>query len=128
MAERPHIRDLQSHKALPLYPNQPVVIGRGGHFDLRHASVSRKHLRITLHEDGRCFVERLSSNKCTLENKEIPRNTAVEVKDRDIINLIPVSLSMGEDLLRLDSHTRMCFRTICPLSLYYLPDYHSPPL
>ncbi|KAI7881384.1 hypothetical protein K492DRAFT_206870 [Lichtheimia hyalospora FSU 10163] len=82
------------HK-ITLHEGDPLILGRGNpnHLDILNPHVSRKQVRISLLDDGRCFVERLAPNPSLLNGKLLPLRKEIQVFNGDIINLIPKDLA-----------------------------------
>ncbi|ORX58992.1 hypothetical protein DM01DRAFT_1405584 [Hesseltinella vesiculosa] len=86
-----------SHATYSLLPNEPLIIGRR-HIENNDKRVSRDHVKITLLEDGRCFVQALGQNRVLLDNALLPESqkgvpaSEIEAFDQQWIHLLPGQL------------------------------------
>ncbi|KAL1929779.1 hypothetical protein VTP01DRAFT_1917 [Rhizomucor pusillus] len=83
------LRNVTTGEEITLEPEKPFILGRGGKFKINNRFVSKQQVKITLLEDGRCFVERLAANPSLLRGQLLPMKKEVEVSDGDMINLVP---------------------------------------
>ncbi|CDH52968.1 predicted protein [Lichtheimia corymbifera JMRC:FSU:9682] len=83
--------DLRNGHQITLHEEEPFILGRGNpdHLEILNPHVSRKQVRISLLEDGRCFIERLAPNPSLLNGKQLPLRKEIQIFNGDIINLIP---------------------------------------
>ncbi|KAG1049909.1 hypothetical protein G6F43_007793 [Rhizopus delemar] len=82
-----YFQNSETNEIYSLMPNEQVILGRDK-YGLKGRYCSREHVKITLLEDGRCFVEKLTDHAALLNTAQLPLKKEIEAFNGDVI-IIP---------------------------------------